>query len=342
MEAGCATRALPVDPGSGLPAPPTTTADGTADDSPLPPSVEENQTFVTLEGVPRYKIGPGEVLEVLLTRGLPQDRQTAVVRANGMVSVAFVEAKVGGQTAEQAAEEIRRVLSPYYKQLGVEVLVKEYNSKKVTVLGALGGTGGGGGVLPLKGKKLLPEALAEAGGPAPNADLERVRVIRPDGSVLRINLLRLLSQGRTIPELALDRGDIVFVPARRQPAEPKFFVLGEVRHPGGYPLVVNMRLSQVLAVAGGPTDVAVLESARIVRGGAADPKIVGTDFRKVIEQGDMSQDLEIQANDLIFLPRSAIGDWNAFLGKIRPTIEILTLPLAGATEVLLIQDLIRK
>lgn len=286
--------------------------------------VAENQTFVTLDGVPRYKIGPGDVLEILLARELAQEKLIAAVKANGMVSVAFLEAQVAGRTTEQAAEEIRRVLSPFYRQLGVDVLVKEYNSKRGAVLGAVGGKPG---MFPLKGKTTLLDLLAEAGGPAPNADLERVRVIPQDGPPSAINLFRLLSEGNLIRDFVLDAGDVVFIPTRGPADEKKIFVLGEVKTPGAFPLIPGMRLSQALAQAGGPTEIAVLQSARVVRGGLGSPEIVEVNFRQVIEQGEQSQDLVLRANDLIVVPRSGIGNWNAFLAKLRPTLEFLTLPL---------------
>jgi polysaccharide export outer membrane protein len=299
--------------------------------------VLENRTFVTLEGVPRYKIGPGDVLEILLARGLVQERLTAAVKANGMITVAFLDAKVGGRTTEQAAEEIRGVLHPYYKQLGVEVLVKEYNSKRGAVLGAVGGKAG---TFPLKGKTLLLDLLAEAGGPAPNADLERLRLIRSDGPSVSVNLFRLLSEGNEIRDLVVDAGDVVFLPIRGPAEEKKVFVLGEAKNPGAFPMIPKMRLSQALALAGGPTELAVLKSARIVRGQLGTPQIVEVNFQQVLDQGDPAHDLPLEAGDLVVLPRSAIGNWNAFLAKLRPTLEFLTLPLQPFTQYLLLRAIL--
>jgi polysaccharide export outer membrane protein len=115
--------------------------------------------------------------------------------------------------------------------------------------------------------------------------------------------------------------------------EKKVFVLGEVKNPGAYPLMPNMRLSHALALAGGATDVATLENARIIRGDLDNPRVVEADFTKVVQEGDQAQDLILQASDLIVLPRSRIGNWNAFLAKVRPSLEILTLPLAVPVQV---------
>jgi polysaccharide export outer membrane protein len=311
--------------------------------------VTENRAFVTVDGVPRYKVGVGDVLEILLATGLTQERQTAVVKANGAVSAAFLEVKVAGLTPDQASEAIRGQLTQFYRQIGVEVLVREYNSKRITVLGAVAGKVGS---LPLKGRMTLLDLLAEVGGPAGNADLERVRIVRPDGPSLTLNLLRLLDEP-VLQSFALDAGDVVFVPALGAPSalpaaapaatglaagtagqiEARVFVFGEVRAPGAVSFTPNMRLSQALALAGGPTDVAVLESARVIRGGLQSPQIVESDFRRLLEQGDLRQDLPLQPNDLVLLPRSGIGNWNAFLAKIRPSLELLTFPLALPVQI---------
>jgi polysaccharide export outer membrane protein len=300
---------------------------------------------VTIDGVPRYKVGPGDVLEILLATGLTQERQTGVVKSNGTVGAAFLEVKVGGLTTDQAALAIQRQLSQFYRQIGVEVLVKEYNSKRVTVLGAVAGKVG---AVPLRGRMTLLELLAEVGGPAANADLERVRVVRPAGPPLTVNLLRQFDEPGG-QGFALDGGDVVFFPAfggvqavslagamgGAVPALPeaRVFVLGEVRTPGAVALAPNMRLSHALTLTGGPTDVAVLESARVIRGGLQNPQIVEANFRRLIEQGDQREDLALQPNDLIVLPRSGIGDWNAFIAKIKPTFELLTLPLALPVQI---------
>jgi polysaccharide export outer membrane protein len=370
LAVGCASPAPTVVPitratdlTAGAPAAPVATPPGAAPAAPsapareaaappLPPAVvfqpvTENQSFVTVDGAPRYKLGAGDVVEILLATGLTQERQTAVVKANGNVGAAFREVKVAGLTTDHAADAIRRDLAQFYRQIGVEVLVKEYNSKRVTVLGAVAGKVG---ALPLKGRMTLLDLFAEVGGPAPNADLERVRIVRPEGPPVTLNLLRLLDEP-SAQAFALDAGDVVFIPAVGAPqgaplgvatggivgvpaaTEARVYILGEVKAPGAVLYAPNMRLSQALTLAGGPTEVAVLESARIIRGGIQNPQIVEANFRALIEQGDQRQDLPLQPSDLIVLPRSGIGDWNAFIAKIKPTLEVLTYPLALPTQI---------
>jgi len=333
LGSGCAAQRPPRFPekSAALAARPEAPAEAPA----LPEHVTENQTFVTLNGVPQYKLGSGDLLEILLTRGVTQERQTVAVKANGTVTVAFVEAKVAGLTTEQAAEQLSRLLAAFYKQLSIEVLVKEYNSKRVTVLGTVGGKVG---TFPLKGRTTLLELLAEAGGPGPTADLERVQMIRRDAPPLTINFFRLLSQGNLIRDLVLDAGDVVFIPARGPADEKKVFVLGEVKNPGAYPLLRNMRLSQAFGAAGGATPDGALASSRVIRGELKNPQVTAVDLRRLIERGDRSQDVLLEPNDIIFVPKSSISNWNTFIAKARPTLEFLTLPLQPFVQYLLLRE----
>jgi len=127
--------------------------------------IAQNRSFVTVHGIPLYRIGPGDVLEVIVTRGLTQDKQTVTVRSDGGVAVGLATAKVDGATVEEAADRLRDGLALYFRDPRVEVAVKEYQSKRVMVLGAVGGGArGGAGVYPLTGRTTLSEILARAGG----------------------------------------------------------------------------------------------------------------------------------------------------------------------------------
>ena len=336
--AGCAAQAYPIHPAivpsaASAPSPPAEAAEPFT----LPPVVAENQAFVTVDGVPRYRIGSGDVLDILLTRELAQDRVSAAVRTNGKVSIGFFEATVAGLTTDQAESEIQRILAPTHRQVTVEVMIKEYASKTVSVLGEVHKLGR----LSLKGKTNLMDLLAEAGGPTGNADLRAIRLLRLDGESYTIDLFRLVSEGQRFREVILDAGDVVFVPSRTPDEQRRVFVLGEVKSPGAYPLTPNLRVSQVLAMAGGPTSSAVLESVRVVRGDLRGPQIVEVYASGFTEGAERSQDIVLQTNDLLVIPRSRIGDWNAFLAQIRPTLEALTLPLQPVAEYLLLRNLIK-
>lgn len=294
----------------------------------LPPPVNQNRTFVTIDGIPQYRIGAGDLLEVFITRGSTQERLQIPVRANGRISVSFVEVSVDGLTADQTAREIARELSVYFRKPTVEVQVKEFNSKKVSILGAVGSTPRGGlGTIPLTGRTTLLEVIAKAGGLAPNASLERVRVTREPGKSYTINLFRYIQEGDLSQDFLLDTGDVVFVPERVPGEERRVFMLGEVKTPGPVPYFPNMTLTQLMAQAGGWTDGALFEEARIIRPDPQSPEIIGIDLGRLMLDGDPRIEQFLRPNDIVYIPRTRIANWNAFLAQLRPTLEFLSLPL---------------
>jgi len=47
------------------------------------------------------------------------------------------------------------------------------------------------------------------------------------------------------------------------------------------------------------------------------------DLQRLFQYGDRSQDILLKDNDIVFVPRQRIGDWNAFLAKINQTLILL-------------------
>jgi protein involved in polysaccharide export with SLBB domain len=291
-----------------------------------PPPVTENRTFVTIDGVPEYRIGRGDVLEIFLTQGAKQEKYETPVRANGRVSVAMVEVNVAGLTADQAAGAIRQALSTYFRRPMVEVLTKEFNSKKVTVLGALGGTSRSG-VVALMGRTTLPQVIAKAGGFSPDAQIEQIRITRGT-QTYSVNLFRYLAEGDLSQDVVLDAGDVVFIPERKKGEEQRVFLLGEVKTPGPVPLLPQMTLSQLIAQAGGWSNGALYEEARIIRPDTDKSEIIGINLARLVLDGDRRVDQYLRPNDIVYIPRTKIANWNVFLSQLRPTLEFFTLPLS--------------
>jgi len=289
-----------------------------------PPFVTANQTFVIIDGVPMYRIGPGDVLDILVTRGATQEKIQAVVRANGRISIFLIEVNVDGLTAEQAASEIARGLSRFFKQPSVDVSVKEYNSKKISILGTIGLTGRGA-VLPLTGRTTLIEAIARVGGFGPNARTEEIRITRGD-KAYTVNMFQYLQDAERTQDVILDAGDTILIPERTRDEEQRVFVLGEVKSPGAVPFRPRMTVGQLVAQVGGWTDGARIHEARVIRADPKNPEIIGIDLNRLVLDGDRRIDQHLRPNDIVFIPRTYIADWNAYMAQLRPTFEFFSLP----------------
>ena len=52
-------------------------------------------------------------------------------------------------------------------------------------------------------------------------------------------------------------------------------------------------------------------------------EVIPLDLQRFFQYGDRSQDIVLRDNDIVFVPRQRIGDWNAFLAKINSTMLLL-------------------
>lgn len=73
----------------------------------------------------------------------------------------------------------------------------------------------------------------------------------------------------------------------------------------------------------GYNDVAVLDDIRVIRGDARKPEVIPVDIQRLYQYGDRSQDIVLKDNDIVFVPRQRIADWNSFLNKLGPTLNLL-------------------
>jgi len=103
----------------------------------------------------------------------------------------------------------------------------------------------------------------------------------------------------------------------------RFYVFGEVNKPGVYPLESGMTIADALGKADGYKETAYLPSVRILRGGTAHPEILPVDVDQMLHLGDIAQNLVLKNQDIVFVPRTRIGDWNAFMEQLKPTLDVI-------------------
>jgi polysaccharide export outer membrane protein len=120
-------------------------------------------------------LGPEDVIEVFVWKE-PDLSTTAVVRPDGKVSLPLIgELHTSGKTAVELQKEISQKLAQYVAEPVVNVIVKEVNSAKVSVLGEVKTPG----VYKIKDRATLLDAIALAGGFTEYAKRNKVTVIRP-------------------------------------------------------------------------------------------------------------------------------------------------------------------
>ncbi len=295
--------------------------------------IEENEVYTTISGHPEYKIDPGDILEITLWQGTEPIKEDVLVKPDGTISFGFLDDFfVKGYTIKKLDIELIEYLKSYVKEPRLDLIVKKYNSKFVTITGAIGrGVRGGGehsgaGRYELTGKVSLLEMVSKAGGPAPGANLKEVRVRRKNGSTLSRDLYKAIYQDDLEEDLILDAGDLVFIPSITQDAN-RVYVFGEVEKPGMYIFSGDgMRMFEAISKAGGVTVFATSKSTKIVRGDIKKPEVISSDLQKLLVHGDHTQNIMLANGDLIYVPRGFLGDINIFLKRIKPLLQLVLTP----------------
>jgi polysaccharide export outer membrane protein len=108
----------------------------------------------------------------------------------------------------------------------------------------------------------------------------------------------------------------------------RFFVFGDVKKPGHYALGRNTTVLQAITQAETYNDTALLDEIRVIRGGDLNkPQILMADVARALTYGDLSRNLSLQENDIVFVPREHMGDTKETATKIFPLIYAAITPI---------------
>ncbi|MFC1868349.1 polysaccharide biosynthesis/export family protein [Thermodesulfobacteriota bacterium] len=294
-----------------------------------------NNTFAEVSGIPEYRIGPLDVLALNSHIGDKVTTTTVTVSNRGSISYSFIDdLNVNGITPSQLDEVLTGKLSNFIKSPRIDVLVKEFKSKNVTVLGELAslrrtsGTGtSASGRIYLNGKTSLMDLIAMAGGYTVDADIKKVKLLR-GGRAYLINIYDILEKGDNSKNVIIDHGDVVDVPELPALGE-RIFVMGEVRAQGVYALKDVRDLLGAIALAGNVTPLAKEENTLIVRGYTEQndgPLVMMSDVKALLRKADLNQNIPLKDGDLVYVPRMLIGDINDWITNTKPLLDFLFYP----------------
>ena len=111
----------------------------------------------------------------------------------------------------------------------------------------------------------------------------------------------------------------------------RVFVLGDVKKPGMVPMPRHMTVLQAIAAADMYQETALMEEVRVIRGGdLARPHILMADLARAFTYGDMSRNVALEENDIVFVPREHLGDASEAGKKIMPIIQAAITPFYPA------------
>ncbi|QJT11087.1 polysaccharide biosynthesis/export family protein [Oceanidesulfovibrio marinus] len=254
-----------------------------------------------------YQVGGEDILSIYVYEQPELTRELVPVSGDGFISFPFVGAlQVAGMTTEQIGSAIRAKLMEggYLIDPQVSVVVKEYKSKTVLILGAVETPGR----YQLESNETLLDILSRAEGVSlrEGGNLNRASLVRivEDASgrqtkvSIEFDLRRLLSGQDHLANLALRDGDVIYVPMA-----DKVYVMGEVQNPGAFVMGDNqLNIVEAIGLAGGFTRLAAPNRTKIVRKDGGVDRIFIVDVDDITE-GD-GQGFIVKPNDIVIVPES--------------------------------------
>lgn len=287
-----------------------------------------------------YRIGARDLLEVevyeLETPGETKRLRVRVSQTGKIMMPLIGSVQAVGQTASELQGAIEKKLAKdFIHNPSVNVLVVEFKSRRVTVLGEVNDPGS----FDLKeNSTTLIHVLALAGSPTKEAS-SKVFILRAnpdpstipipaapgvetaspgetqgtpqgrgqdyatkveeqlDGRLITVDLEDLVENGNLGLNHVLQDGDLVHVPKASM-----CFVTGHVHYSGGFPLNENVTILKALALAGGARDTATPEITVLLRITEKGRKSIPIDLAKV--KAGTKSDLLMQPGDVLVLSQS--------------------------------------
>jgi polysaccharide biosynthesis/export protein len=233
-----------------------------------------------------YRLGAGDLLKIVVFDHDELGVDARISQSGNITFPLIGQVQVAGlSTRETELLLARRLIEGgFVKQPQVSVLVSEYQSQKVSVMGQVAKPG----QYPLDASKKVLDALALAGGVLNDTAADEVTLVRANGSRVVIDL-QTLFDGDPAVNLVVQDGDTVFVAHA-----PQFFIYGQVQRPGQYRLARNTSISQAISMGGGLTP-------RGTQRGAIVKRVDATGKERKISVRD--EDV-LQPNDVLLIKAS--------------------------------------
>ena len=284
----------------------------------------------TLPGSPveqpsdRYRIGPGDVLDVRVYNRPQLSREAIRVEGNGMIRMPLIEGEIQAacKTEGELGKDISTRYARYYRNLPVDVFIKEYHAREVALIGAVNEQGR----YQMQRRIRLLELLTFAKGPsdkagqtinivrAPRADLCAASndTAKSEGGFISFRLNDTL-RGDATANPYVEPGDIVTVPEADQ-----VYIVGNVYSPKSLPLREPITVSRAIAMAGGPLRDSKTDKIRIRRQ-TGD----GTQTEMFVNLNAIAQkkaeDVQLRPNDIVEVSESTGKSiFRSLVGSVAP------------------------
>ncbi len=278
----------------------------------------------------RYRLGPGDVIDVRIYNRPNLSRDAIRIEGNGMIRMPLIDTEIRAacRTEGELAKEISTRYLRFYKNLQVDVFIKEYHSRQVAIIGAVNDQSR----FELQRRVRLLELLTYAKGPSAKAG-QTINVVHSntaslcDQSATETSADEAFStyklsetlQGNPKANPYVEPGDIVTIPEADQA-----YIVGNVNFPITIPLKEPITLTKAIAMAGGVRQDTKKDKIRIVRqeAGSATKQEIMVDLSAIEKK--RAEDIALLPNDIIDVPTSAGKSFlRSLVGGVVPSVAQL-------------------
>lgn len=280
--------------------------------APAPQTAQSTPTLAaaTAESDDRYRIGPGDVLDIRIFNRANLSRDAVRVEGNGMIRMPLIETEIQAacKTEGELAKEIAAKYMKFYRNPQVDVFIKEYRSKRVTIIGAVNDPSR----FELQRRVRLLDLLGYAKGPTAKAG-QTINIVHSAQASLcsapgagdttaGFSSYRLSDTLRGDPNANpyLQADDVITLPEADQ-----IYVVGNVYTPLTIPLREPITLSRAVAMAGGVKQDSKKGKIKIVRQepGSSVRKEIIVDLTAIEKK--RAEDVALVANDIVEVETSS-------------------------------------
>lgn len=160
-------------------------------------------------------MSPGDTISVQIARN-PEISTVQQIRFEGVIQMAYVgDVKVAGLTPLQIRDKLTVLMSPFIRDVVIEVAPLEITSKNVYLFSTDQFDNILVEALPVTGDMTLVDLFARLGGMPDGADDEHVRLLRGDPrhpKVYNINFRDLAENGYTAANVRIRPDDMIWLP----------------------------------------------------------------------------------------------------------------------------------
>ena len=254
-----------------------------------------------------YALGSSDTISINLTDTDDIDGDY-IISPDGDIDLPFVgKINIENLTLTETKEKLASVLKKYYKSYDLQVTIKEFNSSKVYILGAVKTQL----TINLNQKPIkLIDAAIQANYNPNSADKNygNKGLLRRDNQVYKININNIFQSSDTKDNFYLKKDDVLFIDRNSD----ALHVFGEVTKPGVYFPNIDYSLTELISTAGMNTLTANAKNVYIIRedfNSFLKINVFKLDIRNPINL-ILGKRFILQPKDIIYIPPTQLVKWN--------------------------------